>query len=162
MQQLIERITIDDHQIDITLNRSTIAATLGALDAGEQNIHDPIVVTIEAQLKRSGKGKRLIIENGVIPDINVGVVELLKEAFNIRYSLISESSDDSIEAMSQRLRITRKGYLTALVRLSYLAPNIVRALVEGRHPVNLSSTKLLKLSKDLPHNWSDQRQFLGF
>jgi hypothetical protein len=49
----------------------------------------------------------------------------------------------------------------ALVRLSYLAPGLIRALLAGRHPIALTPTRLLRLSKDLPHDWQEQRQFLG-
>ncbi len=52
--------------------------------------------------------------------------------------------------------------LTTLIRLSYLAPDIVRALLEGRQPIELTPTRLLRLSKDLPHDWSEQRHVLGF
>ena len=52
--------------------------------------------------------------------------------------------------------------LTSLVRLSYLAPGIVRAFLAGRHPIALTPTRLLRLSKDLPHDWQEQRHFLGF
>jgi site-specific DNA recombinase len=38
----------------------------------------------------------------------------------------------------------------------------VRALLEGRQPIALTPTRLLRLSKDLPHHWREQRQFLGF
>jgi hypothetical protein len=54
-------------------------------------------------------------------------VELIKEAFSIRSQLLS-GSDDSIEAMSARLGMN-KFRLTSLVRLSYLAPGIIRALL---------------------------------
>jgi len=46
--------------------------------------------------------------------------------------------------------------------LSYLAPDIVRALLDGRQPIELTPTRLFRLSKDLPHEWSEQRHFLGF
>jgi site-specific DNA recombinase len=49
-----------------------------------------------------------------------------------------------------------------LVRLSYLSPTIIRALLAGRHPIELTPTRLLRLSKDLPHDWQEQRQYLGF
>jgi site-specific DNA recombinase len=67
----------------------------------------------------------------------------------------------AIEVMSGRLR-TNKCRLTSLIRLSYLAPDIVRALLEGRQPIELTPTRLLRLSKDLPHDWTKQRHFLGF
>ena len=34
--------------------------------------------------------------------------------------------------------------LTSLIRLSYLAPDIVRALLEGRQPIELTPTRLLR------------------
>jgi hypothetical protein len=55
-----------------------------------------------------------------------------------------------------------KGRLASLIRLSYLAPDIVRALLKGSQPIELTLTRLLRLSKDLPHEWSEQRHFLGF
>jgi len=51
--------------------------------------------------------------------------------------------------------------LTSPIRLSYLAPDIVRALLEGRQPIELTPTRLLRLSKDLPHDWSEQRGIGG-
>ena len=85
---------------------------------------------------------------------------MIAEALAIRNRLLS-GPDDSIEAMIERLGIAR-GRLTSLVRLSYLAPHIVRALIEGRQPIELTPTRLLRLSKDLPHGWKEQRLFLGF
>ncbi len=70
-------------------------------------------------------------------------------------------SDDSIEAMTERLGMN-KCRLTSLNRLSYLAPEIVGALLAGRHPIELTPTRLLRLSKNLPHDWKEQRRFLGF
>jgi site-specific DNA recombinase len=52
--------------------------------------------------------------------------------------------------------------LTSLIRLSHLAPEILGALLAGRHPIGLTPTRLLRLSKNLPHDWKEQRRFLGF
>src|ERR1700675_1029376 len=56
-------------------------------------------------------------------------------------------SHDSIEAMSGRLGMN-KGRLTSLVRLSYLGPEIVRALLAGSQSNALTPSRLLRLSKD--------------
>jgi hypothetical protein len=50
---------------------------------------------------------------------------------------------------------------TALVRLSYLAPDIIQAILDGRQPRNLTPDKLLAHSR-LPLAWHDQRTTLGF
>jgi site-specific DNA recombinase len=85
---------------------------------------------------------------------------VLKKALTIRNQLLS-GSDDSIEAMSGRVGMN-KFRLTSVVRLSYLAPEVICALLAGRHPIELTPTRLLRLSKDLPRDWKGQRRFLGF
>ncbi len=98
--------------------------------------------------------------NGAETEVNAGLVELIKEAFTIRNQFLS-GPHDSIEAMSGRLGMN-KGRLTSLVRLSYLGPEIVRALLAGSQSNALTPSRLLRLSKNLPHDWKEQRCFLGF
>jgi site-specific DNA recombinase len=160
VQDIVERVTIAANRIDIWLNRAKIAAALEAGGGSQRPDIDPITLSIEAKLRRAGKGKRLVIANGAEAEVNAGLVELIKGAFAIRIQLLS-GSDASIEAMSGRLGMN-KCRLTSLVRLSYLAPDMVRALLEGRQPIELTPTRLLRLSKDLPHDWSEQRHVLGF
>ena len=159
VRDIVEQVIIAADRIDVHLIRSKIAAALETRVQGEPNL-DPIILSIEAKLRRAGKGKRLIIANGAGVELNQGLVELIKEAFTIRNQLLS-GSDDSIEAMSARAGMN-KFRLTSLVRLSYLSPDIVRALLAGRHPIELTPTRLLRLSKDLPHAWMEQPRFLGF
>jgi hypothetical protein len=52
--------------------------------------------------------------------------------------------DDSIDAMASRLGV-RRDYLAVLVRLSYLSPEIVRAILVGHQPVELTPTRLVML-----------------
>ena len=99
-------------------------------------------------------------DGGAEAEVNAGLVELIKESFAIRNQLLS-GSHASIEAMSGRLGMN-KGRLTSLVRLSYLGPEIVRALLAGSQSNALTPSRLLRLSKNLPHDWKEQRRFLGF
>jgi hypothetical protein len=52
-------------------------------------------------------------------------------------------------------------YFTRLVRLSYLAPDIIQAILDGHQPRDLTPEKLLEHSR-LPLAWHDQRTVLGF
>jgi site-specific DNA recombinase len=47
-----------------------------------------------------------------------------------------------------------------VLRLRFLAPDIVTAILDGRQPVELTSRTLLRIA-DLPLDWSGQRQALG-
>jgi site-specific DNA recombinase len=159
VREIVERITVAADQIEIRMSRAKVAAALEAGGASQRLDLDPIVVSIEAKLRRAGKGKRLVIANGAEAEVNEGLVDLIKEAFAIRNQLLS-GSDASIEAMSGRIGMN-KGRLASLIRLSYLAPEIVGALLAGRDPIELTPTRLLRLSKNLPQDWMEQRHFLG-
>ncbi|HEV2039151.1 MAG TPA: recombinase family protein, partial [Casimicrobiaceae bacterium] len=103
---IVERVTIAANRIDIWLNRAKIAAALEAGGGSQRPDIDPITLSIEAKLRRAGKGKRLVIANGAEAEVNAGLVELIKDAFTIRIQLLS-GSDDSIEAMSGRLGMNK-------------------------------------------------------
>jgi site-specific DNA recombinase len=132
VRDIVEQITVAADRIEIQLSRAKIAAALQVGERGQRPDLDPVVLSIEAKLRRAGKGKRLVIENGAETEVNEGLVELIKEAFAIRNQLLS-GSHDSIEAMSGHLGMN-KGRLTSLVRLSYLSPEIVRALLRAVNP----------------------------
>ena len=49
--------------------------------------------------------------------------------------------------------------LREILRLAFLAPDIQKAIIEGRQPANLSLKWLLEL--DVPADWRAQRRMLG-
>lgn len=83
-RQLIVSVAVGDEQISISLDLSAIASALGVEPKPSSPHLAPIMLMVEAQLKRSGKGKRLIIENGAPLETNSGIADLIKEAFSIR------------------------------------------------------------------------------
>jgi hypothetical protein len=52
-------------------------------------------------------------------------------------------------------------HLARMAKLSFLAPDIIAAILEGKQPVHLTARRLLRMP-DLPIRWSEQRQLLGF
>src|SRR5436309_11357528 len=59
-----------------------------------------------------------------------------------------------IEGVSDR-------YVSSLLPLAFLAPDIVDAVAAGRQPANLTAHRLIR-SMELPIGWGAQRQLLGF
>ena len=57
---IVERVTIAANRIDIWLNRAKIAAALEAGGGSQRPDIDPVTLSIEAKLRRAGKGKRLV------------------------------------------------------------------------------------------------------
>ena len=52
-------------------------------------------------------------------------------------------------------------YVTRLLRINFLAPDITARLLSGRHDPDLSASKLMADTR-LPLDWAKQRQALGF
>ena len=65
----------------------------------------------------------------------------------------------NLTAMAEELHCT-PSRLSRLVRLNYLAPDIIAAILDGDQPHDLTGHKLM--ATDLPMDWSLQRKILGF
>src|SRR5690606_7823706 len=66
-----------------------------------------------------------------------------------------------LQQRSASINATRRSHLVRMARLHFLAPDIVTAIAEGRHPVELTTRSLLRVA-DLPLDWKGQRKQLGF
>jgi len=51
-------------------------------------------------------------------------------------------------------------YVTRLLKVAYLAPDIIEAILAGRQPHELTLAQLFRT--DTPLDWRAQRQALGF
>jgi site-specific DNA recombinase len=47
------------------------------------------------------------------------------------------------------------------IKLAFLAPDIVEAIMAGQQPADLTAQKLIR-NVDLPMDWVEQRRILGF
>ncbi len=121
---------------------------------------EPLVLSITASLRRAGKGVQLVIGNGAANAVDRGLASLIAKAIATRAMLFS-GHDDSVESMAARLGM-RRDYLAVLLRLSYLSPEIIRAILAGQQPVELTPTRLIALSRGLPQDWQEQKRVLGF
>ena len=119
-----------------------------------------MTLAIEAELKRAGRGVRLVVGDGASDKPDAGLVSLIVKAFEVSGKLFS-GEYASVEDLADRTGTSRT-YVTSLVRLTYLAPNIVRDILDGRQPIDLSMTRLITSTHDLPHDWAEQRRYLGF
>lgn len=158
----IEKIVVGDDEIILHLKREGILSILSDANSPMPVTPDvgPIILSIAAKLRRAGKGTRLVIGHNVAHKIDVNLVSLVIAAYPTREAVLS-SPDVSISGLAKRSG-NKRDNVTTLMRLSYLAPDIVRAILDGRQPVELTSNKLLKLAKGLPQDWQAQKPYLGF
>ncbi len=65
----------------------------------------------------------------------------------------------SVSELAKQYRVDR-GDVGKALRLAFLAPDIVQAILEGRQPADLTAAKFKRLG-DIPASWDDQRELLG-
>ena len=58
-------------------------------------------------------------------------------------------------------RLTRSQYVSRLIRLAFLAPEMVERIVAGRQPPELTAQALRTGCSDLPVDWATQKRALG-
>ena len=95
----------------------------------------------------------------VIAKPNARLIKLLIRAHRFHATLIV-SPGVPFAALAKQEGVSRS-YFTRLVRLSYLAPDITKAILDGNQPPHLTADKLLAHSR-LPLAWLEQRALLGF
>ena len=135
-----------------------LSADRVTLSVNDENADDEIVVLDErASLIGAGPSfKRSIPPAGSsnIGDADPALVRLLVHSFAARQSMVEGSTDPLLANYSAN-------HLAKLVRLSWLAPDIVDAILAGRQPGGLTGRRLLRIG-NLPIDWSGQRSALGF
>jgi hypothetical protein len=120
------------------------------------------IVSVPIRLCRAGQEIRMVIDGtdpfaASKPDARL--IKLLLKARRFNATLVG-SDDVPFAALAEREGVS-PSYFTRLVRLSYLAPDITHAILDGRQPRDLTAEKLLEHSR-LPLAWHDQRTALGF
>jgi len=160
---LIDHIDVGVHRIDIHLRPARLAALLdGAGTPLSSATDDEIqILSMSVRLHRSGRGIRMLIEGTdpfatAKPDARL--VKLLIRARRFNAALVG-SDGMPFAALAKRQGVS-PSYFTRLLRLSYLAPDITAAILDGRQPHDLTADKLLAHSR-LPLGWHEQRTVLG-
>jgi len=64
-----------------------------------------------------------------------------------------------VETDVATMPIRQRRHLEPMAKLSYLAPDIVLAILDGSQPTHLSARKLVRAAS-LPLDWAAQRQIL--
>jgi DNA invertase Pin-like site-specific DNA recombinase len=165
IRQFINRIQVHRDHVEIEVNKNDLARMIfGDREYSSAVEHDPehtvMAIRVDATLKRTGKELKFIIQGAVdntAPDQSL--IRLLGRARSIQ-DAIESSVSASIEEIASLQNIT-PSYAARLMRLNYLAPDIVEAIIAGRQPAGLSANKLIKDTR-FPLGWHEQHIVLGF
>ena len=119
------------------------------------------VLSVPAQVKRTGMETKLVIQattgsDRCAPDRSL--LRLLGQARRF-HTLVGGGEIVTVAALAAKVGVSRS-YFTRVLRLSFLAPKITTAILEGRQPPELTANRLMQFGRLAP-TWPAQRLQLG-
>ena len=161
---LIERIDVAANRIEIHFRPTRLSTLLdiAAMPSPSETDDETQILSVPIELRRSGREIKMRIDGTdpfatAKPDARL--IKLLIRARRFNATLV-DSDGVPFATLAKREGVS-PSYFTRLVRLSYLAPDITQAILDGCQPRDLTADKLLVHSR-LPLTWHEQRRVLGF
>lgn len=158
------KVTIDDNQLTI-LASAVGRLTLRNLDPDDQaSILEDGTLRITTPMRITSWAGRIEILRSANERaygetrIDRSLVRGLARAHALVLS-VKASPDRTIEDLAKSEGLT-PSYVRRLSRLTFLAPDIQQAIVDGRQPLAFNLERLMRI--DLPLSWPRQRELLGF
>lgn len=146
------QLTVSPPTIEASISQSALLVAAGLLADPDNDAR--LEVAIAMQVLHGGSRTRMIFQapRHEQPIRDLKLIELVQRAFRAREQLLGEAA----HSVSPQ----QKHALTREARLSYLAPDLIEAILAGRQPIELGARRLHRIGA-LPLSWSDQRKMLG-
>jgi site-specific DNA recombinase len=172
LKMFVRRVTIGRDGIQIALKRHGLLtvfaenhkdlATRVIQDASmwEANADDIHKIQVTACLKRCGIETKLIIAERTPLTVHSRTQHALQSALAKALEWNQKLIDGKVESMAALAKqegVTQR-YIAHVIKLAFLAPDIMNAILKGRVPHDLTLTRL---KKDLPLDWAQQRKIFG-
>ena len=162
--------SIVESQIDADIDADSNADTTGNAEVNNPAVKESesgtINVSLPAKLKRAGLETKLVIDADISGSDNT---LSLKAPDPYLHKLIAKAHEfqaiflrggKTITAMAEEAGVSGS-YFTRTLRYSFLSPDITKAIIAGRQPVQLTTRKLLSYPS-MPTCWNAQKSLLEF
>ena len=150
---LIERVDLEAKEITIALDLTGLSAEHGVTIEHRVNV----------QIRRRGVEMRLVLEDAAIAaQLHNPDPTLIKAVVRAR-RWFDDLANGRVRSFGEIAGIekTSDRYVSSLMPLAFLAPDITEAILAGTQPAHLSVEKLTK-NATLPLDWAEQKAALGF
>ena len=152
IRDVVARVRVRAGRIEIECSTVAIASRLGVIC--ELEAPPTIIITSDIQLTRSGRAMRLIQSNGASVETlpNASLVKLLIKAR--RWWAELRGGELDITRLSARENVPA-GYMTRVVRLAFLAPAVVDAILQSTVLPSVGYKTLIETDV-VAGNWDEQ------
>lgn len=122
------------------------------------------VTFVPLSIKRRHRTKLIVPPDGETPAKAITAIDLpllrtLGKAFY--WERLIESGEVANATELARLYKLEAGWVSEVLRMTLLAPDIVRAIVDGRQPRHLNLHAVRGRQEEVPLDWDEQRKLFG-
>jgi DNA invertase Pin-like site-specific DNA recombinase len=169
LMTLISKVDIRPDCVEISVRRSRLVEVLESDSielvtqecTPDNNAKDILKLTVRARLHRVGREMKMLVESSDDQTkADPGLLRIIARAHDLQ-ERVMQSTNLTLHAIARQEHVT-PGYISRLLRLPSLAPDIIAAIVNGKNPPQLTAKKLMRLALELPVDWTEQRKLLGF
>ena len=157
VRELVAAVHVGRSEVRVELRSAALAAAVGLASSDDQAI---LTLTKPAKLARTGMAVRMILADGRgagEPEIKPSLVKLVVKAGQW-WRQMAEGDFDR-EALAREHKVV-PSYVSRVLRLAFLSPRVIEAILSGRHPARLDAEMLL--APGFPASWKAQeRLFLA-
>ena len=169
LMALLSRVDIRADRVEIKVHRRNFIELLHAqsIDAGTtagkpgSASDDTLMLTVKARLQRVGREMKMLVENADGQTLaDPGLLRVIARAHDFQERL-AQDPNLTVPTLANQERLSI-GYMSRLLRLPTLAPDIITAIINGKNPPQLTAKKLMRLTAHIPVDWTEQRKLLRF
>ena len=157
VRRLVESVTIHTECVDMGLSKAAIAGLLRVSPATA--VTGSLLHRVSVRLSRTGRALRLVDDSGAMAapaNRDETLARLVLRARTWWREL--ERSGVTVSELASREGVT-PSYLTRVVRLAFLAPDVVTAMLEGGLRADVDASRLFAAGA-IDAGWSAQRRKL--
>jgi site-specific DNA recombinase len=150
----IESVQVGPHDVRISID----LVGCGMVKAGTDI--KSVQLEVAAERKRCGMAVRLVVgggNNGRVSEPDQTLIQLVNKARDWLDRLTRMGHGISEIAKAEDVS---PGYVTRLLHLALLAPDITQSIAVGDHPADVNATRMMQ-ALPLPLDWGEQRELLG-
>ena len=160
LRGVIAKVVVSPERLVLHLNARALRSQLGL--AVSPDATDHLILEGESRLKRGGRGLRFVIPGPQGTWTGAHLDRPLIQAVARGWVWCDQLVSGKVRTRDEIARVNGVSapYVTRLLPLAWLAPDIIEAILEGRQPQGLTVERLIQ--QKLPLDWAEQRRVLGF
>jgi site-specific DNA recombinase len=157
IDSMINKVVLSRDHVRVWLDRSKLSEALGLkVEDGRREPSEQMALelTVPIRIKTRGTQTKFTIGTAPVnPNQDLALIKALARAYDW-LSRLKSGEADSIDAIARSERLTGS-YVTRLLRLAFLAPDLVERILNGAQPSE-ASIQLFALRKEIPLCWQEQ------